>query len=242
MAVDNDILYMMNDSTLYRIDGATGIANTVTVAGIAGSFGAAWSDRPDELYVSANATGNISKISGFTGNAPAWVQVTSGIVTSNNDGAACKEADSPFNLPTANDDAYPVTANSTKSVSAAAGVLARVVGTGFTVAMTTAASHGTVSLASDGSFLYVPNTGFVGTDTFTYIATDQFGCASAAPATVTLTVSLPAAPVASADSYLVAGGTTLSQTGAGVLSNDSGQLSSGCSLESSGALLARYRL
>jgi hypothetical protein len=47
-------------------------------------------------------------------------------------------------------------------------------------------SNGVVSLNANGGFNYTPNTGFVGTDSFTYHATD--GSANSAPATVTLNV------------------------------------------------------
>ncbi len=47
-------------------------------------------------------------------------------------------------------------------------------------------SNGVISLNADGGFIYTPNVGFVGTDSFTYHATD--GRANSAPATVTLNV------------------------------------------------------
>ena len=47
-------------------------------------------------------------------------------------------------------------------------------------------AHGTVTVAPDGIFTYVPDKDFNGTDSFTYAAND--GTTSSAPATVTLTV------------------------------------------------------
>ena len=47
-------------------------------------------------------------------------------------------------------------------------------------------THGTVTLNSDGSFVYVPATNFSGSDTFTYRASD--GAATSGVATVTITV------------------------------------------------------
>jgi hypothetical protein len=49
-------------------------------------------------------------------------------------------------------------------------------------------SNGTVSLSQNGSFLYTPNTGFVGTDIFTYRVNDGTGLTD--DAVVTITVSL----------------------------------------------------
>lgn len=48
-------------------------------------------------------------------------------------------------------------------------------------------SHGTLVLSGDGSFTYTGAEDFVGTDSFSYTASD--GLSSSAPATVTLTVS-----------------------------------------------------
>jgi endonuclease/exonuclease/phosphatase family metal-dependent hydrolase len=44
--------------------------------------------------------------------------------------------------------------------------------------------NGTLSLSSDGSFVYTPNAGFVGTDTFTYRASDADGANSTATVSV----------------------------------------------------------
>ncbi|MCU1694689.1 MAG: hypothetical protein JWR34_752, partial [Mycobacterium sp.] len=48
-------------------------------------------------------------------------------------------------------------------------------------------THGTVSLAADGSFTYTPTANYSGTDSFSYTATD--GLAVSAPATVTITIT-----------------------------------------------------
>jgi len=50
------------------------------------------------------------------------------------------------------------------------------------------ASHGAVTVNSDGSFRYVPQAGFVGADSFTYELTDSYGISSV-PAMVTLDVA-----------------------------------------------------
>lgn len=48
-------------------------------------------------------------------------------------------------------------------------------------------SHGGLSLNSNGSFNYIPDTNFVGTDSFTYTASD--GTFASSVATVNLTVN-----------------------------------------------------
>ncbi len=65
-------------------------------------------------------------------------------------------------------------------------------GTAASVAVSTPASHGTAT-ASGTSITYTPATGYSGTDSFQYTATNTGG--TSAPATVTITVK-PAAPVA----------------------------------------------
>ncbi|GAB3102786.1 putative Ig domain-containing protein [Lysobacter terrae] len=87
-----------------------------------------------------------------------------------------------------NSGANPITLNITGSVPTS-------------VAVATAASNGT-AIASGTSITYQPNTGFVGSDSFTYTATNSGG--TSAPATVTITVTGPPVPVANAVSATVA--------------------------------------
>ncbi|WP_433951704.1 autotransporter domain-containing protein [Brevundimonas bullata] len=63
------------------------------------------------------------------------------------------------------------------------------------VQLVTGPTSGTLTLMSDGRGVYTPNSGYWGPDSFTYRATGPGGVS--APATVTLTVGAPAAPVAS---------------------------------------------
>jgi large repetitive protein len=218
------VMYLLNNATLYAVDLSTDIATSTTVSGVvSGAFGAAWSDNPNELYFSDNNTGHIYRITGFTTASPTGTLELTGTVTSNNDGAACKNADSPFDLPTANDDSYTATSDTTLNVGAPSGVLANDVGTGLTTIAGTGPSHGTLTLNPDGSFSYTPTAGFFGTDTFTYSVQDQFGRDSASAATVTITVNLPAAPAAIDDTYTTTADTALNEgAGGGVLANDSG--------------------
>jgi VCBS repeat-containing protein len=91
--------------------------------------------------------------------------------------------------PTADNDCYQAAQNTTLTVSAANGVLNGDVdpdGDSITAVLVSTTSHGTLTLRSDGSFTYVPASGFTGTDTFTYKASD--GTLMSAVATVTITV------------------------------------------------------
>jgi hypothetical protein len=226
-------LYFANGQTLYTLNLSSDTETSVSVSTLpsGGSFGAAWSDYPDELYFSNNATGDIYQVINFTTSTPTATQVATGIVTGNNDGAACKLAGSPFAVPVANDDTYSVTADTTLSVDAAAGVLANDTGAGLTVVSNTEPAQGSLSLSPDGAFTYIPNIGFHGVDSFTYSEQDEYGRHSTGSATVTLDVNLPAAPQANNDSYDTTAGTTLSEAASGgLLANDSG---TGISISSS---------
>jgi large repetitive protein len=122
--------------------------------------------------------------------------------------------------PVANPDSYTTPYQTTLDV-AAPGVLGNDSGTTLTVTSHTAPAHGSLTLDGDGSLLYTPNSGYAGGDSFNYTVTDSSNQTSTA--TVALTVSLPGAPVAAADTYATTAGSTLSvAAGSGVLSNDTG--------------------
>jgi hypothetical protein len=78
-------------------------------------------------------------------------------------------------------------------------------GNPLTASVASGPAHGTVTVAADGRLVYTPDAGFVGTDSFSYVASD--GQLASAPVTVTLTVTAaPAAqpPVAIDDSLTLA--------------------------------------
>ena len=92
--------------------------------------------------------------------------------------------------PLAVDDAYITDENGTLDVEAP-GVLANDYdydGDSLTALLQSTVSNGTLSFNSDGSFTYMPNADFSGTDTFTYRVND--GTADSNVATVTITVNL----------------------------------------------------
>jgi Ca2+-binding RTX toxin-like protein len=99
------------------------------------------------------------------------------------------QAEAPNEAPTAVDDAYATAAGTPLSV-AAPGVLANDTDPdedALTAALASGPAHGTVSLASDGSFSYTPAEDFSGLDAFTYRASD--GELLSDPATVRITVA-----------------------------------------------------
>ncbi len=56
-----------------------------------------------------------------------------------------------------------------------------------------------LALRPDGSFTYTPNQGFVGTDTFSYLAHDTRGATDVATATITVAQALTRHAVADID-------------------------------------------
>lgn len=91
--------------------------------------------------------------------------------------------------PAASDDSYSTNKN-VALVIAAPGVLNNdpdVDGDTLSAVLNAGPSNGGLTLNSDGSFTYTPDTNFVGTDTFTYHAND--GTADSNVATVTITVN-----------------------------------------------------
>lgn len=87
--------------------------------------------------------------------------------------------------------------------------------------VTSKPSNGTLTLRADGSFTYVPNPNFHGTDRFMYVARDEYQGQSAA-VTVTLTVRpVPDLPVARDDSFNTVEDGALTVAAPGVLGNDS---------------------
>lgn len=115
---------------------------------------------------------------GKTRKGPVWRFTTGAIVP-------------PNTPPVANNNFYSVQGGTTLTVTAP-GVLGNDTDAEngpLTAQVLANVTHGTLSLASNGSFVYTPTTGYVGGDSFTYRASD--GTDWSAPATVLMTVTAP---------------------------------------------------
>ena len=94
-----------------------------------------------------------------------------------------------YHAPTAVDDSFGEAAGQ-QLVVAAPGILSNdngAIGTTLSAVLDTTASHGSLALNSNGSFIYMPSAGFSGTDSFTYHAEDSLAGVSPS-ATVTIAV------------------------------------------------------
>jgi uncharacterized repeat protein (TIGR01451 family) len=159
--------------------------------------------------ISPTATGTLSNTALVT--PPAGVNDTDNSNNSATDDATVH--------PVATNDAYSTSAGSTLAVPAS-GILQNDLGGGLQVngpAAVAGPSHGTLTLAADGSFSYQPDARYSGPDSFTYQAVDANGQLSNL-ATVSFTVT----PVAVDDTYPAVAGRTLSVAAVGVLGNDLG--------------------
>lgn len=123
-------------------------------------------------------------------------------------------------IPTAMNDLYTVNEDTALNIPSP-GVLSNDPPTnGLSAILVTASNNGSVNLAADGSFNYVPQANFSGSDTFSYRS--SIGGSNSNVATVTITVNATNdPPIAANDSYSMPQGDTLNVPTPGVLGNDS---------------------
>jgi VCBS repeat-containing protein len=156
---------------------------------------------------------NVTRVQVDNGGAALPVQVTATLSTSSMfqfDRTPWDSSSDPItrppcgtstnHAPVAANDAYNVRVNTALTVPAP-GVLGNDTdsdGNALTAILVATTTHGSLSLAANGSFTYTPSSGFLGADSFTYRASD--GSLQSGTATVALTVAntLTLGPVADA--------------------------------------------
>ncbi len=124
--------------------------------------------------------------------------------------------------PTAVDDAYSISEDQPLILSAP-GILGNDTdpeGDALSAILVKAPTHGTLTIQSDGSFSYLPDHNFNGSDTFTYRVTDSKLDSNVATVFISVT-PVNDAPVANDDRYTATSGKSLLVTAPGVLLNDS---------------------
>jgi N-acetylneuraminic acid mutarotase len=125
------------------------------------------------------------------------------------------------NAPQANNDTYLAQASTPKPV-VAPGLLGNDSDPDndpLTAALIADPTHGTLNFQADGSFLYTPDEGYIGTDIFTYQASD--GDKVSNVATVAIIVQeTNSTPSAANDHYAIDEDEVLSISAPGILSND----------------------
>ena len=211
---------LLNDSDTDNTDGLTGNDDTLTAVLDAGpshgslTFNAdgSFSYTPDANYFGSDSfTYHVLDSDGAASNT-ATVMITVNEINdapvANDDNLATNE-DANVSGNVLNNDTDP---DNTDGLAGNDATLSVVLDAG--------PSHGSLTLNSDGGFLYVPNRDFFGVDSFVYHAVDSEGDVSQV-ATVTIIVhEMNAAPVANGDSVSTDQNTSLTVAVPGLLVND----------------------
>jgi hypothetical protein len=159
-------------------------------------------DSPSNGTLTLNADGSFVyvPVAGFSGTDSFAYEANDGQLNSNVATVTIKvsQVDQP---PVAANDSYTTAENTTLKVSAP-GVLGNDSdpdGDTLTAVLVSNPSNGTLTLNTDGSFVYVPAEDFSGTDTFTYEAND--GQLNSNVSTVTISVTQGSADTIFADGF-----------------------------------------
>jgi VCBS repeat-containing protein len=212
--------YTTDEDTALVIAATGVLANDTDIEGDA--LSAVVVDSPANGTVTLNADGSFTYTPGanFNGVDSFTYQANDGSDDSNV--ATVTITVNPVNdAPVAVNDNYVIDEDTTLTV-ALPGVLGNdtdAEGDSLTAIIVDNPANGTVTLNADGSFTYIPNDNFNGTDTFTYKVND--GEADSDVAAVTITVNaINDIPTANADDYSTSEDTALTIATAGVLTND----------------------
>jgi len=129
------------------------------------------------LTLAANGGFAYTPNAGFSGGDSFTYRATNGVGPGTTATVTISVGAPPTPPPTSTNDSYSGT-DGTPLLVAAPGVLANDTSNGggaMTAAVVANPGNGTLTLGSDGAFVYTPTTGFVGTDTFTYRAATSLG-------------------------------------------------------------------
>ncbi|MGB7709757.1 MAG: DUF4347 domain-containing protein, partial [Microcoleus sp.] len=185
----NESYTVVHDKVL-SVTSPQGVLSNDTDANSGDTLSAAVVTGPTKGTLSLNPNGNFTYTpdAGFVGIDTFTYSVSDG----GDSGTATATINVTNNPPIANPDTYSINGGQVLNVPFATGVLSNDTDTEndpLTAVLVTGPTKGAIDLKSDGSFNYTPNTGFVGSDTFTYKAND--GKADSAIATASIIVNNP---------------------------------------------------
>jgi VCBS repeat-containing protein len=213
--------YSVDEDATLTIDAAAGLlANDTDIEGDALTATVITGPASGTLTLNADGSFSYTPNADFNGTDTFTYSVSDGTLSSE---ATVTITVNPVNdAPVAVADTYDATEDTVLTIDAAAGVLANDTdadGDPLTATLVTGPANGTITLNSDGSFVYTPNADANGSDSFTYSVSDG---TSTSEATVTINVAAANdAPVATADAYATDQDTALAiDAAAGVLAND----------------------
>ena len=195
--------YWLNEDTTLTTTAVDGIlANDSDIDGDSFTITQLSSPANGQLNLNSDGSFNYTPNPNFVGTDEFTYQVNDGQLNSNL-ARVTFVVQNVNDAPTATADGYTTNQDRPLTIDVANGLLANdsdIDGDALSASLATLPSNGSVTLNSDGSFVYMPADGFSGTDTFTYTAGD--GLLESIPATVTITV-LPVinnVPIANPDS------------------------------------------
>ena len=188
----NDTYTVAHDRTLTVTHGGV-LANDDDPDGHLLTASLVSSPQHGTLAFTANGTFTYTPAAGYYGTDSFTYQDTDGTLTSNIATVTINVAET---APVATDESYATRPGQALAIAAGGGVLNGVTdaeGDPLTASLVSGPEHGTLTFNADGSFTYTPASGYTGTDSFTYQASD--GLLSSNTSTVSIDVA-PAAPVA----------------------------------------------
>ena len=233
-ATANIVVQPLNDMPIAAADEFNMLAGTVLTGSVMGNDSdidgdalvarLLWGPSSGELVLGEDGSFSYTPDAGFAGDDEFFYQLNDGMANS----AVAKVivhvgGQTGNQFPASADDSYTVEAGQTLTVEAP-GVLGNdsdAEGNPLTAALVDNPAHGTLVLNPDGSFSYIPEAGFTGSDSFTYQANDGTGVGNVATVTLTVTPEGTTVPIEAGDDvYQVAAETTLNVDLPGVLAND----------------------
>ncbi|MEX2187538.1 MAG: Ig-like domain-containing protein [Pirellulales bacterium] len=192
--VQNDTYSATEDLPLVVMAASGVLANDSDAEG--DPLTAAVVDGPANGTVTLNANGSFTYTpnANFSGTDSFTYRASDGNVSSTEATVTINVA-GVNDAPIASGDSAETDEDMPLTIGASGGVLANdqdIEGSPLSAVLVSGPTHGTLTLAADGSFTYTPSANFHGADAFTYRALD--GSLSSAPATVTITVRPVADP------------------------------------------------
>jgi hypothetical protein len=168
-----------------RVDAASGVL--INDTGVNGPLTARLRTGPSVGVLTLNPDGSFDYTAptGFAGTAFFTYVANDGIFDSN-EATVTIVVDVGIGVPIANNDSYNAQPNQLLAVPPR-GVLSNDIDPNNDTLMAflvTSTSNGSLNFSSDGSFLYLPNFGFLGTDTFTYHVFDGSNFSNTATVTI----------------------------------------------------------
>jgi len=177
------------------------------------------------LTLNANGSFDFTPAVGFSGNVTFTYRANDGTADSNTATVTISVGAAGNTPPVAVNDSYTTSEDTALNVPAP-GVLGNDTdanGDPLTAVLVSGPASGTLTLNANGSFVYTPNAGFVGADSFTYQAADASSLSNVATVTIqVLSGVVPGGTPRASDDVLVTGpGTPATVTAASLLANDS---------------------